>query len=146
MPNEPLTTKERKEVTLTKEGALLLIEIINDMRHTPIWRYPAQAALRNNDQPNEYRKYETYSGSQKHPDSIFTGYTFPHRFFPQHQLVFTAMWAAELKDKITPVATHDHDNSQRESRDANFITGLLVLLSQIHKGKAPLPSLIWQED
>ena len=136
MPNERLARKEKKRVTLTREGALHLIEVINDMRQTQIWRYPAYAALHNNNDPKAYRKFKQES----------SGYTLPHRLFPDHQLEFTALWAQALKDKVKPVASHsDIKYSRRENHDANWIAGLLVLLSQIHKGQQALPTTISQE-
>ena len=138
MPNEPLLTKERKQLTLTKEGALALIEIIIDMRNTPIWRYPAHVALRNTYYPPEYEKFKS-----RHHNGA---YRLPQRLFPQHQLAFLSTWATAMKDEITPVKSHDPNLTHRENEDANFITALLVHLSQIHKGTTAPPTTVWKGD
>ena len=138
MPNEPLHTKERKELTLTKEGALRLIEIIKDMRYTAIWSYPARVALHNDPDPAEFQKFKSRSDH--------SGYTFANRTFPEHQIAFTATWAKALKETVEPVNAYDDHLNAEQNADANFITGLLVLLSKIVRGAAPLPKTIWEGD
>ena len=139
MAKDQLELKKDKQITLTPKGALLLIDIITDMDKTPIWQYPALTGLHGLSNPPAYRRY-------RDPDATSPGYRAGQHFFPDHQLAFTATWARALKDQVQPVKSPpNRDLTHRENKDANWIAALLVLLSQIHKRKIPMPSTIWSE-